>query len=466
MSIGRAFAVLAARDPDRVAVRDGEQVLTRRELHERTDRLARAWRRRGLRPDDLVTVTLGTGVAAVLANVAVWKAGATPQPLSPHLAPAEREAVLALARPALVVNDDAQVLDALAAEAVDGTGTDPLPDLAASSWKAPTSSGSTGRPRLVRAAASAHVDPDAAVAAFVPRDAVQLVAAPLWHAASYVYAFRGLMTGHELVLLPRPDPQEWLRAVAAHRVTWAVLAPDLMQQVWRSPDRAGADVGSLEAVLHLGSRCPPWLKRAWLGWLGPERVWELYAGTESQGLALVGGREWLQRPGTVGRGVGGSRFRVVRPDGTECDPGETGEVLMRRGHDTYHYVGSPARVRDGWHTLGDAGRLDADGYLYLADRLADGIETPGGTVHPADVEQVLQEHPGVRCAVVVGRTGDGGTQHVHAVVEPEPWAGPGSAELVAWAAARLHPHQQPRSVELVDRPLRDDTGKVRRARWR
>ncbi|MFC5678243.1 AMP-binding protein [Aeromicrobium endophyticum] len=458
--IGRAFELLADAAPDAVAVRCGDAVLTRRELDAESNRVARAWAGR-VGHDDLVTIALPNGLDVVLACVATWKLGATPQPMSPRLGSREREAILDLVRPALVVDE------AFAAGGLErSTDDSPLPALSASSWKAPTSSGSTGRPKIVRAGAAATVDPGGQVAPFVPRQAVQLVAGPLFHAAPFAYAMRGLMTGHELVVMPRFDAAEALRTIERHHVTWAVLVPTMMHRIWRLPDRETHDVSSLESVLHLGARCPPWLKRGWLEWLGPERVVEVYAGTESQGLAMISGPEWLERPGSVGRGVSGSEFMIVRPDGTRAEAGELGEIVMRRdGPPTYSYVGERPPDRDGWHSLGDAGWTDADGYLYVADRLDDVIVTGGVKVHPADVEAVLEEHPDVRSSVVVPRDDAERGQVVHAVVDVDR-SDVTEATLLAWARARLDPEKVPRSWRLVRHPLRDDTGKVRRRHHR
>ncbi len=457
MSIGRAFAHLADEAPDAVAVRCGGDVMTRRELDLASNRVAHAWAGR-VGHDDLVTIVLPNGLDFVLACVATWKLGATPQPLSPRIGAGERAAILELARPALVVDGPVGTCD----------DDSPLPDLAASSWKAPTSSGSTGRPKIVRAAAPATVDPDGRVAPFVPRRAVQLVAGPLFHAAPFVYAMRGLMTGHELVVLPQFDPTEALRAIERHGITWTMLVPTMMHRIWRlGPDvRDAHDVSSIESVLHLGARCAPWLKRSWIDWLGPDRVVEVYAGTESQGVAMITGREWLERPGSVGRGISGSQFRVVRPDGTTAAPGESGEIVMRReGPPTYSYVGAEQVLKDGWHTLGDAGRMDVDGYLWVDDRLDDVIVTGGVKVQPADVEAVLEEHPAVRSAVAVPRPDEGLGQVVHAVVDVAQ-ADVEVPELAEWARGRLDPEKAPRSWELTREPLRDDTGKVRRRAFR
>jgi bile acid-coenzyme A ligase len=439
LSIGRAFAWLADQSPDAVAVRCGDEVLTRRELDLASNRIARRWAREGLAVDDSVTIALPNGIDVVLATVAAWKAGATPAPLSLATSADERAEIEALIRPALVVDGP---LDPCAEED-DG----PLPDRWASSWKAASSSGSTGRPKVVRATAPARVDPSRPAAAFVPQHAVQLVAAPLVQGATFVYAFRGLMTGHELVVMPVFDAGEWLRLVTG--ATWAVLSPATMARVLERPERPEVDL----TLLHVGARCPEPVKRAWIERLGPDRVHEVYAGTESQGVAFIDGTEWLAHPGSVGRGVGGSEFLVFRPDGSICDAGEVGEIRMRRGSASYSYVGAEPDVRDGWHTLGDAGWLDEDGYLYVGDRLADLVTVDGTLVLPADVEAVLEAHPRVRGALVVERAG------LHAVVDGDLT----EAELAAWAAGHLDAVRRPRSWQLVVGPLRDDAGKARRS---
>ena len=442
VSIGRAFTVLAEREPDRPAVTVGDRVLTRAELESIANRQARTWAASGVGIDDLVTISLANGFDFVVACVAAWKLGATPQPLSPRLPPTERDRMLEVVQPRLVVAEPLVVRDP-----DDG----PLPDVVAASWKAPTSSGSTGVPKLLRDPNPSTVDPDGVVAPFVPRDVVQLVSGPLFHAAPFVYAMRGLMTGHELVVLPRFDAGEVLSAIERHQVGWTMLVPTTMARIWEHPSRRSTDLSSLHSVMHMAARCPEPLKRAFLDWLGPERVVEVYAGTEAQGLTMIRGDEWLEHPGSVGRPVAGSRFRAVRPDGAECAAGEVGELLMQRDG------GLP-----GWHGLRDAGWIDADGYVFVADRLDDAITTGGVTVHPADVEAVVDAHPAVRSSVAVGRPDPDRGKSVHVVAESE--ADPDA--LLTWVRARLDPEKRPRTLDVTSEPLRDDTGKTRRSRWR
>lgn len=440
--------MLAERDPDRPAVTVADRVVTRAELDSLSNRLARVWIDQGVGLDDLVTVSLPNGLDFVIACVAAWKVGATPQPLSPRLPRAERSQLLAAIRPRLVI--DEPILGRRGSAGWWATDDAPLEPVAASSWKAPTSSGSTGLPKLVRDPNPAVVDPDRPVAAFIPRDVVQLVSGPLHHAAPFVYAMRGLMTGHELVVLPRFNAGEALAALERHRVGWAMLVPTTMAKIWRHPNRSSTDMSSVHSVLHLGARCPEPLKRQWIDWLGPTRVVEVYAGTEAQGLTMVRGDEWLLRPGSVGRPISGSRFRAVRLDGSDCSPDEIGELIMQRDG------GKP-----GWHSLGDAGWIDADGYVFVADRIDDVITSAGVSIHPADLEAVLDTHPAVESSVVVGRAHPELGQAVHAIVQSS--ADP--RELLAWVRERVNPEQAPRTIETTSAALRDDTGKARRNRW-
>ena len=144
--------------------------------------------------------------------------------------------------------------------------------------------------------------------------------------------------------------------------------------------------------------------RALIGWLGPERMFEAYGGSERIAGTLISGTEWLAHPGSVGKPTGARRLRILREDGSECAPGEQGEVFMMppggRGS-TYAYLGAAAKATaDGWESLGDMGWLDEDGYLYLGDRKTDMIVTGGANVFPAEVEAALDAHPAVRSSAV------------------------------------------------------------------
>ena len=149
---------------------------------------------------------------------------------------------------------------------------------------------------------------------------------------------------------------------------------------------------------------PPWLKEAWIEWLGPERIFEFYGGTEGQGATTITGTEWLAHRGSVGRPTL-SEMRILDEAGGELPPGEVGEIYMRRLHAeaSYHYLGAQAReAGERWESIGDFGWMDADGYLYLADRRTDLILSGGANIYPAEVEAALDgTSVGVEVAVVI-----------------------------------------------------------------
>ncbi|ROQ39772.1 bile acid-coenzyme A ligase [Frondihabitans sp. PhB188] len=467
-SISRIFTALAEQDPHRVVATDDAGTLTAVELDQASNRLARAYLALGVTTDSLVTVSLPNTVEIVIVCVAVWKCGATPQPISTGLSLAERDELVELVSPALVVGFEAErdvpwvpVGWTPGASVSDAA----LPDAWAASWKAPTSSGSTGRPKVVLAAGPALMDPDLAVAPYLPREQVQLVTGPLTHSATFTYAFRGLMTGHALVILPRFDETRALAAIETHRVTWALLVPTMMHRLLRLPEseRAAADLSSLLTVLHLGAPCPPDLKRRFLDWVGPERVVEVYAGSESNGLVMIRGDEWLAHPGSVGRAIGGTTVAIRSADGAELPANEVGRIwLHREGEPTYRYLGgSSSRTPDGWDTIGDLGRVDDDGYLYVVDRADDLILRGGVNVHPAEIERVLEAHLAVRSAVAFGVPDDDLGQRIEAVVDVA-GAAVEAGDVLAWAAGRLDGARRPARIHVVDDPVRNDAGKTSR----
>jgi bile acid-coenzyme A ligase len=284
-----------------------------------------------------------------------------------------------------------------------------------------------------------------------------------------VWTCEALLWGVHTVLLRRFDAEATLAAIADHGAQIVYLVPTMMKRIWRLPEgvRESFDLSSLRVVWHLAEPCPPWLKDAWIEWLGPDRIIELYAGTEGQVATVITGTEWLAHRGSVGRPIRGE-ISICDPEGRELPPGQEGEVWLRsrRKSPSYHYVGADPRRREGgWESLGDCGRLDSDGYLYLGDRLLDMILTGGANVYPAEVEAALQEHPAVQSCAVIGLPDEERGNIVHAIVETGPL--PVSvAELTEFLGERLVAYKLPRSIEFVGEPLRDEAGKVRRSELR
>ena len=474
-SFGAKLRQLAALDLGRPALTFGDRTMTRAELGERTDRLATQFAHLGVTVGSTVTIGLPNSIEFVESMLATWLLGAVPQPISHRLPTSERTAIIELADPALVVGVNEMESGGrpnLERVPDDLPKSSPAIEPAVSPfWKILTSGGSTGRPKLIMAVQPALVENVIGFAELwrFPSDGCVVVTGPMSHNAPFIVAILGLLSGNHVVVMPRFDASETLQLVERHRVQALYLVPTMMLRIWRLPEeeRRGRDLRSLKTVFHMAAPCPPWLKQAWIDWLGPDAIFELYAGTELQSMTVITGREWLEHRGSVGRPVIGE-IEVRDDDARPVAPREVGEIWMRRGKDVpapYRYVGATAKTApDGWESLGDLGYLDEEGFVYLTDRDADMILVGGANVYPAEVEAALDEYPAVRSSCVIGLPHEDLGNVPHALVElSEPTS---DDALLTHLRERLAPYKLPRSIERVDEPLRDDAGKVRRSALR
>ena len=468
LSLGSALSWQADRAPDRPALTLGEHTYTRGELDRAANRLARALAQRGVGIDDRVAVVLPTGPAHQITCFAAWKLGATVIPLPPKIADEELQHLAEEADPKLVVGAAPARLPGFEMipagfEPDEGLTDGPLPEAVASRWKAITSGGSTGVPKLLWENRDSRIDPMAPSPLLrMEREDVILHPAAAYHNSPFCQTAWALCWGCHVVLMERFDAAEWLRLVERHRVRWVYLVPTMMSRILALPDevRSAADVSSIEVVMHMAAPCPPWVKAAWIEWLGQDRIWEIYAGTEGYGATMIDGAEWVTHPGSVGRAPAGTE---VRDDaGQVLPPGEVGIIWF------YPPAGNPmGHPADVARTYGDLGSIDADGYLYLADRRTDLILTGGGNIYPAEVEAAIERAPGVVSAAVVGLPDPDLGAKAHAIIELAPdHSAPDPTELAEFLAPLLSRHKIPYTCEFVTEPLRDGAGKIRRTRLR
>lgn len=473
-SIPSRLRDLAHADPDRISVLSQNEKFTRGELHTRTNRIARALQAKGVKEGDFITIALPNSVGFIEAVFAAWKIGAVPQPVSWRLPLVELKAIADLANSPVVIGETdmdigrliGRIPDLLAQSKDDSD----LPDAISPSWKAPTSGGSTGRPKLIVSGSPGVVQDGGTVLWNITPSDVVMMPGPLYHNGPFVTAFPALMLGAQLVLMPKFDAEETLALIEKHHGTWIYMVPTMMSRIWKLPEdvRNEYDISSLKTLWHLAAPCPPWLKQEWINWLGPDVIWELYGGTEGVAATIISGHEWLAHKGSVGTIALGGEIEAFAPDEKMLPRGETGEIYMRLRPDqpsTYRYLGAETRtLGDGWESIGDIGWLDKDGYLYLADRRTDMILVGGANVYPAEVESAIDEHPLVQSSCVIGIPDDDLGNRVHAIVQPRPGLTKGGLEK--HLADKLVRYKLPRSIEFVQQPLRDDAGKVRRSQLR
>jgi len=475
ISIASCIAYWADRSPDKRAISDETSNVTWRELDRRTNRLAREFQARGVQAGDFVTIALKNEIAFYEATIATWKLGATPHPISWRLPKAERDAILDLMNPRLIVGLAASDVDRGIAVLPDDYSPQPevsdapLDDHTSKYWKALGSGGSTGRPKIIVSKTPGAFDPLDPPNRIEPEDAL-LVAGPLYHNASFMFSAQGLFAGCHIVVMPRFDPIKALQLIDQYAVNWVAMVPTMMQRIARLPDsiRDTFSMNSLRVLFHTGAICPIWLKEFWIDWLGAERIHEGYGGTEGCGGHWISGEEWLAHKGSVGRSLEEFEVRIIGPDGEALPPGEIGDIYSRPragAGSTYYYVGAtPNRREDGFECIGDMGFLDAEGYLYIADRRTDLIISGGANIYPAEIEAIIDTFPGIRASAVIGLPDEDMGAVAHAILECSSEVR--IEDLKEYLSDQLVSYKLPRSYEFVNEPIKDEAGKVRRSKLR
>lgn len=295
----------------------------------------------------------------------------------------------------------------------------------------------------------------------------QLIVGPLYHAAPFTSFLDALLDRNTVILQPFFSPSWTVELVRQHAVEWMQLTPAHMRELLPHARREPAGFDSLRAVLHTAAHCDADTKQGWIDLLGPTRLYELYGTTEGIGVTLVRGDEWLARPGTVGRGFV-TQIRVLDDARGPVASGTTGTVFMRTPQRLARsaYVGDQVleTTPDGFATVGDRGRLDEDGYLYLAPRDHDIINVGGEKVDPNEVEAALLDHPDVLDAVAVGVPHGtlGSVVGVRVVLRPSSTVH--RVDLAAHCGRLLAGYKIPKHITFVDHVPRSASGKVQR--WR
>jgi long-chain acyl-CoA synthetase len=484
-------------DKPALVMGDSGETLTYRELEDTSNRVAQLLRARGLRSGDRVAVLLVNRPAWYEVVWGALRAGLYVTPVNFHLTAAEAGYIVADCGAAAVVADAglAETVAGMGAD-LDGVGTrlavggvlpgfEPYAEAVAAmpaariadecegSWML-YSSGTTGRPKGVKPALRGGPlgEPQPFSRLLVglygfSASTVYLSPAPLYHAAPAGWTTMTQRLGGTAVVMEHFDAEQWLALVERHRATHSQLVPTHLVRLLKLPEdvRHRYDLSSLELVVHAAAPCPPEVKRAAIAWLGPI-VHEFYSGSEGSGFCAIGPQEWLDHPGSVGRSLMGA-VHIVGGDGEEVPAGEEGQVWFESAT-RFEYHGDPAKTATawndrGWSTMGDIGRLDTDGYLYLTDRVAHTIISGGVNIYPREAEDVLILHPAVHDVGVVGVPDDDMGRRAVAFVQPEPGIGPDAAlaaELVAWCRARLTHYKCPTEVRFLDELPRLPTGKL------
>ncbi len=337
------------------------------------------------------------------------------------------------------------------------------------------SSGTTGQPKGVFVSGydtDVHTPPAIATTIGVvfgfSDESVYLSPAPLYHAAPLHYNMMVLYNGGTSVVMEKFEPELALKLIEEHRVTHSQWVPIMFNRMLKLPQevRAAYDISSMQVAIHAAAPCPIEIKEKMIEWWG-EIIFEYYAASEGVGFTLIDSANWLKHKGSVGTALLGE-LHIVDDDGNELPTGETGTVYFGGQQSRFHYHDEPEKTAEaynekGWATTGDVGYVDEEGYLYLTDRKNFTIISGGVNIYPQEVENILASHDKVADVAVFGIPNEEFGEEVKAVIEPMNWADATdetAIEIMEWLRERISKLKMPRSVDFHPKLPRMDNGKL------
>jgi fatty-acyl-CoA synthase len=471
------------------------------ELDENSIRLARFLHEAGLRPGDDVALLMDNDPRCFEVYWAAMRSGLYLTAVNRYLSPTEAAYILddCGARALIVASKLADLARELVARTpkvehrlvLDGEveGYQSYADALASVSAEPLadqpcgvdmlySSGTTGRPKGIKQPLpDRQVDEpgDRMIALFKPlcgfdEHSVYLSPAPIYHAAPLRFGAMVQALGGTVVLMPRFDAEAALAAIERYRVTHSQWVPTMFVRMLKLDDaiRERYDLSSHRVAIHAAAPCPVEVKQRMIEWWGPI-LFEYYSCTESIGAAAIGSADWLRKPGSVGRAALAT-IHVCAEDGSELPVGEIGVVYWENDRVVFSYHNDPEKTTQAqhpdqplWTTVGDIGRVDEDGYLFLTDRKAFMIISGGVNIYPQEIENCFALHPKVDDVAVIGVPDEEMGEVVLAVVQPAPDAVPGpelAEELLSYARERIAHYKCPRTIDFSDDLPRTPTGKL------
>lgn len=424
--------------------------VTAAESEDAQRRAAGALAARGLVAGDRVAMSFGSSTTLLAVVLGALRTGVVPVLLNATLTDGERDALVADAEVALDLKTEGELAALLDAQPVEIA---PFPLARPMHY----TSGTSGQPKgvwsgvLDEREARMLFEDEADLWQMGPHD-VHLVNSPMYHSASVRFAATTLLRGGTVVVQSRFDAATAARAIAEHRPTTTFLVPAHLQRLFAL--HALPPLSSFRLVAHAGAPCPEHLKVDAMEAFPRDSVWEFYGSTEGQ-LTACSPQEWLERPGTVGRA------RPGRTLSTDAD----GTIWCEVPHFArFEYWRAPEKTADAWRgsafSVGDVGRLDSDGYLYLDGRRDDLIISGGVNVYPLEVEMALGGVAGVAELAVFGVPDERWGQRVCLAIVADGEVDRGDIERAA--TERLAPYKRPKETFLVDNLPRTATGKIRR----
>jgi long-chain acyl-CoA synthetase len=496
-----------------LGVISGQRRRDHAEIADRTERIAGGLQKLGVKQGDSVCILMRNDIAFIETAYAAMRLGAYAVPVNWHFKPEEISYVLKdSGTPILIGHADMlhQLRNAIPAgvtllsvptppEILSNYKIEPghlaTPDFAADfePWLArqprydgpalpqPSNmiytSGTTGHPKGVRRNAptpeqSASAERMRALIYGLRPGARALLPGPLYHSAPNSFGLRAGRLGGALVLMPRFDPEEFLRLVESEKIDTIFMVPTMFIRLMKLPDevRKKYDMSSLHHIIHAAAPCPADVKRAMIEWWGPV-IYEFYGSTESGAVTFANSQDALNKPGTVGKVSPGAELRFIGDHGKVLPRGEIGEIYSRiAANPDFTYHNKPEKRAEieleGFITSGDVGYIDEDGYVFICDRKRDMVISGGVNIYPAEIEAALHALPGVHDCAVFGIPDEEFGEALMAVVEPQAGVTLDIADVRAQLKTSLADYKVPKYVEIQGQLPREDSGKIFKRRLR
>jgi len=496
LTLDRFLRRHAAERGDAIALRFGAEAVAYAELERRARRVANGLIAAGVRPGDRVAYLGKNTLAYMEFFLGAARARAVVVPINWRLAQAEMAFILGNARPkGLLVEAPFEALaGSLAPDLprwVTGEAFSAWRDAqsdadrpGATDWSEPLlqlyTSGTTGRPKGAvlthRSLFGLRTDPDIHPPWYRwSHSDVSLIAMPVAHVSGTGWAIWTLQHGACGIIAREFDPHAVFEQIVEHRISKLMMVPTAMQIAVRHPLARSTDFSFLRYIYYGGAPLPAALLAECIEVFRCGFV-QMYGMTETSGTITALAPEDHDpakgaRMRSVGQPLAGVEINIIDAGGRTVGVGETGEIATRSAANMAGYFENPAATAEavdaeGWLRTGDAGSVDADGFLYLHDRVKDMIISGGENIYPAEVENAIFGHPAVAEVAVIGVPDEKWGEAVKAVIVPAPGAHRDDAAVIAWAAERIARYKLPKAIEWVDALPRNHTGKVLRRELR
>ena len=480
-------AANAITHPDSTAIIDEAGALTWMETHRRSNALARALRDEGIGLGDGVAIMCRNHRYFIETTMACSKLGALALYLNTAFAGPQLVDVMEREEPKAMVYDQefGELLSEIKGEMkryvawedeVDEAGEATVEELISGAdgddLRAPSeqgryiilTSGTTGTPKGAQRSQPEGVGALAALFSKIPRryGETAMIAAPLFHSWGFLHFLLSLPTVATMVLRPRFDPEDTLRAVAEHRARVLAVVPVMMQRILALPEevRRRYDLSSLEVTAASGSSLPGELATKWMDEFG-DNLYNLYGSTEVAWASIATPEDMRAAPGTAGRPPRGTVIRIVDEDGNDVEPGDTGRIFIGNQLAFEGYTGGGDKERLGdLLSSGDVGHFDDDGRLFIDGRDDEMIVSGGENVFPREVEDLLADHDAVDDAAAIGVDDEDFGQRLMAFVVKAEGKDASEDDLKGYVKQNLARYKVPREIVFVEELPRNATGKV------